>query len=81
MPIWDSGPTIDGGGIPDPYSQPPKDPITGVPPSGGAFNPISGSGNTRAILSVLEQRISLPNIGAMIGIYDPEVAALLAGES
>ena len=81
MPLWDSGPVFDGEGTRDPYSQPPKDPITGVPPSGSAFNPISGSGNTRAILSVLEQRVALPNVGVLMGIYDPVVAALLAGES
>ena len=81
MPIWNSGPTGFGRESNDPYSQPPKDPITGVPPSGSAFNSMSRRGNTRAILAALEQRVALPNIGAMLGIYDSVVAALLAGES
>ena len=81
MPIWDSGPVIDGGAVPDPYSQPPKDPITGVPPSGAAVNPFSRLGSQRTILAVLEQRGVPPKIGAVIGTYDPVRDALLAGES
>ena len=81
MPLWNSGAVFNGFGIRFPYSQPPKDPITGAPPSGCAFNSISRSGSSRTILAVLEQRITPPNISVMLRVYDPVVAALLAGES
>lgn len=81
MPIWDSGPVFDGEGTRDPYSQPPKDPVTGVPPSGSCFNPISRSGGQWTVLAVHERRIALPNTGPTIGDYDPVRDSLLAGES
>ena len=58
----------------DPYSKPPRDVYGAVV----AF--ISRQGRKRMILAVLEQDIAPPDVGVMIGIYDPEVAALLAGE-
>lgn len=68
------GVTIDRSIPSDPYSKPPRDVYGAVV----AF--ISRQGRKRMLLAILEQDVAPPNIGAMIGYYDPEVAALLTGE-
>ncbi|MCK4829060.1 hypothetical protein KA005_75755 [bacterium] len=59
----------------DPYALPPDDEV------GSIVSSISRGGTARRAIAVQEMNIALPNIGTMIGIYDPEVAALLSGEA
>ena len=80
MPIWDLGPMIDGWLDPDiitkDYFTPPSDPITGVKDFGVLF----GSATSRDLRSAGQSGgETAVDCGVVVGFYDPELAALLAG--